>query len=278
MAGVLLAGCGGGSQSAQGPFAYDRSADLAVIDSGHVTSAGVVIRDLSYATPAGRVQAFLVEPQHEARVPALIYLHGGGGDRTSMLDQALAAAANHVAALLLTAPSSETPVVGADAETRLRNYHDSVVTDVVAVRRAVDLLAARPEVDPERIGFVGWSAGARTGAIVAGVEPRLAAIVLMSAGSADVDSYVAKAPADIRDDLRETLAEVDPLRWITHAHAARLLLQNGTTDDIVPRSALEAMVEAAPKGTLVRWYPAGHELDDTAYSEHLEWLRQLLGF
>ncbi len=275
---ALLAGCGDDKQAERGPFAYDASADLAVEDAGHVNSSGLVVRDLSYATPGGRVQAFLVEPQKEEHVPAVIYLHGSGGDRTSMLTQALALASNHVAALLITAPSSQAPVGGSDAETRLRDYRDSVVADVVAVRRAVDLLSERPEVDPDRIGLVGWSAGARTGALVAGVEPRLAAAVLMSAGSVDVDSYVDQAPAGLRDQLRTTLDEVDPLRWIGHAAADGLLLQNGTKDQVVPRSALQAMVAAAPKGTLVRWYPAGHELNDTAYSEHLEWLRARLGF
>jgi len=275
---ALLAGCGGDGSSAQGPFAYDASASLAVEDTGHVSSSGLAIRDLSYATPTGRVQAFLVEPQREDRLPAVIYLHGAGGDRTSMLDQAVALAADHVAALLLTAPSSEAPVAGGDPEARLHDYRDSVVADVVAVRRAMDLLDARTEIDPEHIGLVGWSAGARTGAVVAGVEPRLAAAVLMSAGSADVDSYVDRAPAGLRDELRATLAEVDPLRWIAHATAGKLLLQNGTKDEVVPRAALEAMVAAAPKGTLVRWYPAGHALNDTAYREHLEWLRTRLGF
>lgn len=277
-AAALVTGCGGGEKADSGPFGYDASADLATEDTGHVTSSGLVIRDLSFAIPSGRVQAFLVEPEKADHVPAVVYLHGAGGDRTSMLTPALALAANHAAALLLTAPSSVAPVSGGDAEARLHDYRDSVVSDVVAVRRAVDLLAERPEVDPSRIGFVGWSSGARTGAIAAGVEPRLAATVLMSAGSVDVGSYVDQAPAPLRDELRATLDEVDPLRWVAHANPDGLLLQNGTKDQVVPRTALEAMVKAAPKGTAVRWYPAGHALDDAAYTEHLEWLRARLGF
>ena len=54
---------------------------------------------------------------------------------------------------------------------------------MVAVRRAVDLLRAGREVDPNRIGLVGWSLGARVGAVTAGVEPRLHAVVLMSGGA-----------------------------------------------------------------------------------------------
>ena len=51
----------------------------------------------------------------------------------------------------------------------LRRQRDLAVADVVAVRRGLDLLAARPDVDPKRLGFLGYSAGARTGALLAGV-------------------------------------------------------------------------------------------------------------
>ena len=280
VAATLLVGCGSDAKTStdDGAFAYDSGADLDVQDKGHVTSGGLIVRDLSFATPSGRVGAFLVTPKQADHLPAVIYLHGAGGDRTSMLGPAFGLAAHGAAALLITAPSSVTARTGASAEARLHDYRDSVVDDVVAVRRGIDVLAHRPEVDASRIGFVGWSAGARTGAIVAGVEPRLQGTVLMSAGSNDVDAYVQQAPASLRKELRRTLDEVDPLRWIARADAASLLLQNGRHDTVVPRSALDAMIAAAPRGTALRWYDAGHALNDRAYNEHLQWLQARLGF
>ena len=51
---------------------------------------------------------------------------------------------------------------------------------VVNARRALDVLAARPDVDPKRLGVVGFSLGAQTAAILAGDEPRLKAVGIMS--------------------------------------------------------------------------------------------------
>ena len=276
----LVAGCGNDTKKAadDGVFAYDPSAELDLQDIGHVTSGGLVVRDLSFATPSGRVVAFLVAPLQAKALPAVIYLHGAGGDRTSMLGQAFGLAAHGAAALLLTAPSSVTAASGKSPVAKLHDYRDSVVADVIAVRRAIDVLSERPEVDPKRIGFIGWSAGARTGAIVAGLEPRLHGVVLMSAGSTDVGAYVDKAPASLRKELRQTLDDIDPLRWIAKADVASVFLQNGSHDTVVPRSALDAMIAAAPKGTALRWYDAGHALNDQAYTEHLEWLQARLGF
>ena len=44
---------------------------------------------------------------------------------------------------------------------------------VVNALRALDLLAARRDVDPTRLGVVGFSLGAQTAAILAGDDPHV---------------------------------------------------------------------------------------------------------
>jgi hypothetical protein len=41
---------------------------------------------------------------------------------------------------------------------------------------------------------------------------------------------------------------------------------------IVPRAALLTFAHATPHGTLIRWYDAGHGLDELAYRDQLTWL------
>ena len=121
-------------------------------------------------------------------------------------------------ALTLTLPSGDaTPPTGLSPEETLRWQRDTIVADVVAVRRALDVLAADERVDPERLGLVGWSFGGRIGALVAGLDDRLRATTLMSAGAAPVSEYVAAAPADLRDDVEEVLTPIDPLSRIGDA-------------------------------------------------------------
>ena len=178
---------------------------------------------------------------------------------------------------LITAPSEQAPAPsGVSAAQALRRQRDLAVADVLAVRRAFDVLLARRDVDGSRLGFVGWSAGARTGALLAGVERRVRAFVLMSGGATPVSAYAAEAPPELRDDVRRLLGQVDPLQTISRARPGTLLLQDGRRDEVVPRDALNGLANAAPSGTDVRWYAAGHDLNTTAYREQLAWLARRL--
>jgi dienelactone hydrolase len=259
-------------------FAYDASRPLAVRDAGRVNSNyPIAVRDVSYASGGRRIEAFLAVPPGGGRRPAAVYLHGSGGDRRQLLVPAVWLAGRGAVTLAITAPSAQAPVMsGLSADAALRRQRDLALADVLAVRRGFDLLRARRDVDGSRLAYVGWSAGARTGALLAGVERRVKAFALMSGGATPVAEYAASAPASLRDDVRRVLGEVDPLRTIRHARAGSLLLQDGRRDAIVPRAALDALVQAAPRGTDVRWYPAGHELDKAAYRDQLAWLARRL--
>jgi len=271
---ALLAGCGGGAgeETSSSVFAYDDSAPTRLQDAGRVNQDyPIAVRDVSFAIPDGRTQAFLAVPPGEEPKPAVVYLHGQGGDRSDLLVPATWLAARGAVTLALTAPSSTVQRSEATGVDGLREERDLAVADVVAVRRALDALATRQDVDPDRLGFVGYSAGARTGAVLAGVEPRLDALVLMSAGASPVAEYVAAAPADLKQDVEAVLGEIDPLRYAAVDRDRMVLLQIGRSDEVVPPEALEEMA-GAMSGAEVRRYDAGHSLNDDAYREHLEWL------
>jgi formylglycine-generating enzyme required for sulfatase activity/dienelactone hydrolase len=66
------------------------------------------------------------------------------------------------------------------------NYLREVTTQrALDVRRAIDYLESRAEVDRERIAFYGLSMGADEGAIVGAVEPRLRTLILVATGLDD---------------------------------------------------------------------------------------------
>jgi len=280
---LVSAGCGGSTEhskeATRGPFAYDSSQPLRYADRGRVNNHyPIAIRDVSYMAGRDRIAAYLMlPPSSDERLPAVLYLHGSGGDRRQLVVPATWLAARHAVALVITAPSATTAAsTGGSPVVELRRQVRLEERDVLAVRRGIDLLLRRPEVDPSRIGFVGWSAGARTGAILAGVEPRLRAVVLMSGGASPISSYTARAPASLRPVIDRYLRTVDPLRYIRRATPSTLLLQDGRRDEVVPRPALDALARAAPTGTTVRWYDAGHALNAKAYRDQLIWLAQRL--
>jgi dienelactone hydrolase len=280
---AAVAGCGGSashsaSTASTGPFAYDASQPLRFVDRGRVNkNYPIAVDDVSYTSGRDRVAAYLVRAVGaKGRRPAVIYLHGAGGNRQELLVPSTWVAARGGVALTITAPSAvaRAPSGGA-AFVRWQGLTQR--RDVVAVRRAIDLLSQRKDVDSKHIGFVGWSSGSHTGGILAGVEPRLQAIVLISAGVAPVSQALAVAPAALRAPIERYLAPVDPLRYLPHARASSLFLQDGRKDLTVPHSALLTFANTAPAGIRLRWYDAGHGLNAKAYRDQIEWLADRLG-
>jgi dienelactone hydrolase len=275
----VAAGCGGSSAHAKSPqrslFSYDAAQPLAFVDHGRVNrNYPIAVDDVSYTSGKDRIEAYLVRPPNSRRrLPAVVYLHGAQGDRTELLVQSTWLVARGAIALVITAPStaSQEPA-GLKGLPFLRWQQQIQARDVVAVRRAVDLLASRKDVDPSRIGFVGWSSGSHTGGILAGVEPRLRAIVLMSGGVAPVEVYAALAQPSQRPSIRAFLGSIDPLRFLPKARPGSLFLEDGRQDTVVPRKALVTFAHAAPAGTRLEWYAAGHALNDAAYRDQLAWL------
>jgi dienelactone hydrolase len=279
---LILASCGGGSkESASDPvYDYDESEPIARRDNGLANSDyPIKIHDISYDGGAERVPGFLLLPPGEGPYPAVIYLHGQGGDRLEMLYTASWIAGRRAVALTVESPYSPnrsielgTGVAG------LRKERDRTVQGIVELRRAVDLLQSLPQVDDDRIGFVGYSAGARSGAILAGVERRIRAFVFMSGGEDSVDEFLNVVDEGQRAEVRPLLEDTDGLKYIAQASPSQLFFQAGRRDSVVPRDALETLIRAGSRPKKVSWYDAGHDLAiPKAQNDQLEWLSEVLG-
>jgi dienelactone hydrolase len=237
---------------------------------------GVVVRDVSFRSAGKRVEGYLARPAKDGgRLPAVVVVAGTGGDRGELLAPAAALAHRGFAVLTLTVPSTSPPAPASTQSGLLRQQRALTVADVVAVRRAVDALVALPFVAAGKVGYLGWSSGARLGAFVAASEPRVHALVLLSGGAEPIAKYVAQAPVKLRAQVARDLGAVDPLRYLPHAHGA-IRLADGRQDEVVPRGALRNFAHAAPKGTSLRWYDASHALNERAYNDAFAWLQQRL--
>ena len=281
---LLLAGCGGSGDSnsaPEGPFDYDEDASLEFQDKGRVNrNYPVEIRDVSYASTSGddAVTAYLVKPPGKGPFPGVVLVHGAGANRQQLVVQATWLAGRGAAALVVDSPFARNPNIEfPDGVPGLRVERDLIVQNVQELRRAIDVLEEHGGVEDEKIGYLGYSAGARTGAILAGNEDRFDAYVFISGGSAPISEVTKAVPPEARVDVEEILTEVDPLRHIREAAPAKLLFQNGRRDEVVPRAALLAMYRAASKPKEIRWYNATHEPTIAVYRDTMTWLTKELG-
>jgi dienelactone hydrolase len=256
-----------------GVFAYDATRPLQLSERAVRAAQGVRIHDVSYASGANRVPAFIVEPTRAGRLPGVVLVHGSGGDRNELLQRAIALARLGAVTMTITEPSTlHPPPTPRSVAALLNETRATTVANVVAIRRAADVLASRPDVNSTRLGYLGWSAGAKTGAFIAASDRRFKALALLSAGADPVSAFTAAAPPADRELVRSVLASIDPIAFASRARAGSLLLEDGTRDALVPHSALENIIRAAPRGTIVRWYAAGHALNDAAYRAAFIWL------
>jgi dienelactone hydrolase len=233
---VLLAGCGS-KTAAPDPFAYDKNRPLAVHDAGVALSGAKAAVHVVTFEGARHVNAFLLVPRSAGRHPAVLFLHGSGGNREDLLLPAAELANRGAVTMTISQPN--------DAQ--------SFRPLVVNARRALDVLAGRRDVDAGELGVVGFSLGAQTAAILAGDEPRLKAVGILSGRGGPV-----------------------PVYWLRRAQAP-LFLEAGRSDSQVGRAGLERLIAAAPGHPRVRWYAAGHGLNRRAFDDQVAWQAQQLG-
>jgi dienelactone hydrolase len=224
----------------------------------------VTRRDISYASPydGGRVPAYLYEPAHadDPRV-GLIVMPGLHGTRDMTQADGFRYASRGAFVITIT-PSDVRPQHQAlfryDAGDR-----EEIVQTTIDLRRAIDVLLATGRVDPDRIGYIGFSHGAALGGILCGVDTRLDACALQSGGG--LDFLARQVPGSMsaasRDAYLALMDTVDQINYIGHVAPASLLLQNGENDHLWTRDELDHWHDVASEPKQVLWYDAGHELN-----------------
>ena len=146
---------------------------------------------------------------------------------------------------------------------------DALGQGIGDIRRTVDLLASRPEIDPERVGIMGISLGGIVSGAAAGMEPRLHRTMMILAGG-DVLSIIhhcretselshlirGLSPGD-RSQVEKTIAAVDPLRHADNLRARAMqglvLMVNAAEDEVIPRTCTEKLADALGIRPRVTW-------------------------
>jgi dienelactone hydrolase len=263
-------------------FAYKRDAPFDLKEESAREQDGVTIRDLNYAAydpRHGRIRAYLIRPSGKGPFAGVLFFHWLGKpnpDRNEFLDEAVALAKQGTVSLLIQGffPWSEPP-------TEAQADRQRVVDQVIAVRRSLDLLLSQPKVDRKRVGFVGHDYGAMYGAIVAGVDRRVKAYVLMAGTPSFSDwslKYWPATGAQGKEAYQKTLSAVDPIQHVSHAAPAALLFQFAKTDEFIPETVANAFFDAASEPKQIKRYTAEHDLNiEAARQDRRAWLAQQLG-
>jgi dienelactone hydrolase len=273
--------------------AYDSAAPLDLAEESPVQTldGGIEIHDISWASlGSDRVSAWLVVPPGEGPFAGIVYLHGSETDRDDFLDEAVAMARGGATSIVMDAPFART---GSSRKAFLLNFglaereRDMTAQTVIDLRRAYDLLLERGDVDPQRLGFVGHSWGASLGVVLAAVDERPGALVIITARpswtaflEAETEGWVRSAHERTGDEdwqqYLDLMAPLDAMAEVDNVDASRLYLQYGSADDVVPEDVSAQLIEAA-QGATSDLYPAPHALNADATADRVAWLVDRLG-
>jgi dienelactone hydrolase len=265
-------------------FAYEAAAPLNLKTTLESTANGVEVSALTFASPdGGSATGLLFDPVGRAGPrPGIVLMHGAPGSARAMAGHGLGLAAHGAVVVAIDAPFARR------SGPWLRFTPDDRAEQIQLIKdlqRAVDVLRTRPNVDPQRIAYIGISYGGAMGALFAGIERRLKAAVLVvadgglvshSTGPEDA-GFMSSLSCAARSDWFRAMVPIEPIRFIPHAAPTPLLLQNGRLDNLVPPADAEALHAAAPASATIRWYSAGHGLNAQALADRHEWLNGQIG-
>lgn len=274
---------------AASPFAYDARTRAEWRDSLIRSADGVDEYVISFASPrGGRVTGKMFRPAGPVpatKYAAVLFGHGAPGNSDNLGPRGVYFARKGAI------------VVGIDAAFARRNPRDPLsftvrdsveqVQTIVDFRRLVDILSARTDVDAARIGYVGISYGGAMGAVLAGVEPRIAAYALAVGDLGFVAHFrepngtlggpLTDIPAAQRDRWVAAMEPVSGTTYFPRADGRKLFLQNNTTDEAVLPHVARSFHAAAPRGARIQWYEAGHRLTAAHYVDQLTFLSERIG-
>lgn len=274
-------------------FAYDRSLPLESTDEVEEQTEGYTRFRITYRSAHGlRVTASLAHPKPETDelIPVLLLVHGLGGSRKDFREYEKVFVGAGYALFAIDAPGhGERRSEGEAPEFFGRHPYatrDLLIQAVIDCRRAIDYLSRTKQFDAKRIGYIGTSMGGKVGALLAGVDDRVQAPVLVVAGGdwkKMLESSKLPSVRKIRDDDPKKVEEylraldpVDPCRWVGRISPRPVLMINGDADSIVPPESNKALHAAAKEPKKVVWYKGDHmpsrEEEQKLVGVVLEWL------
>ncbi len=183
-------------------YLYDRGAPLNARlvsrgDAGETCRHEVVRIDAAYGGENFNIHLYLPRRERPPYRP-IVYLSGGTAEtrrfedfKGAGLDLAMGLVARGYAVCLPVykgtfergggsqPPSSPASFSGRDSDIRDRDRHIQIAKDL---SRSVDYLQTRTDIDPGKLAYIGFSWGGERGPVLAVVEPRFRAAVLIAGG------------------------------------------------------------------------------------------------
>jgi len=270
-------------------FDYDQTVPLGIKEIGVESRGDITVHDITYASPKGGVvPAYVVVPKGNGPFAAVVWGHwywdnSPMRNRREFLDEAVALAQAGVVSLLTDGPVAR-PGHVQNREPLNEQQTVDLTQQVVDMRRGVDLLLARKDVDAKRVAYVGHSYNAMVGAILSGVDRRFKAFVLMAGSMSDeVDlktpeyqAYRQKVGPEKFDAFVTKFNWLDEGKYVSHAAPAAVFLQYATQEKFLTPERAHRYETVVSQPKHFKLYEAPHALNAEARRDRIAFLTEQL--
>jgi predicted esterase len=262
-------------------FTYRKleSQDVRLI--GKRAADGIETQLLVIQTPFGyRRVAELYSPQMARARAAILYLHwyepgSPDSDRSQFQEEAKELAGCGAVSLLIETMWSDRDFF--IKRTQMEDLQNSI-EEAINIRRAIDLLLSQANIDEKRFALVGHDFGGMYGVLAGSLDQRPSHYVVMAATPRFPDWYLygPKLEGQTREEFIHQFSSLDPIAHVANLSPAPVLFQFGADDPHVPQERAEEFFRAAGPPKEMRWYEAGHGLDEAATVDRKHWLKEKL--
>lgn len=243
---------------------------------------GIQSQLLVMRTPFGYLRAAeMFRPEAVGSYAAILYVHwyepaSPDSNRGQFAEEAKEIARSGAVCLLIETLWSDIDFF--IKRTQEEDWRNSV-EEVVNIRRAMDLLLSQPNVDAKRFAYVGHDFGGMYGVLAGSLDQRPTHYVVMAATPRFPDWYLyaPKLEGEARQAFIRQMSAIDPITHIPGLAPAEVFFQFGTDDFHVPRERAEEFFAAAQDPREMKWYEAGHGLNEAATNDRKAWLKEKLG-
>jgi cephalosporin-C deacetylase-like acetyl esterase len=204
-------------------------------------------------------------------------------NRGEFVDEAVALAPAGAVSLLIDTPQLR-PGFKQDPNPLGSQQTEVLAQQVVDLRRGLDLLLARKDIDGQRVAYVGHSFDSGTGAILDALDKRFKVFVFMggpisvrdfvlSGDSPDIAAFRKSVPAEKLHAYLDTYAWADPATYATHFGPAFALFQYATHDPYAPPRDAKKFFEMCAGPKEIKLYDSGHGLNNEARRDRVNFLQ-----
>jgi len=161
---------------------------------------------------------------------------------------------------------------------------ESLADSAHDVQMVLNYIAARGDLDMNRVGLFSQGAGATIGILASAVDPRIKVLDALDPWG-DWPSWMATSsfvpeeerPAYVKPDFLKKAATLEPVAWLPKVQAKNFRFQQTMFDQVTPAASQQKLRAAVPAGATVTVYKTPEEYAAAMIgNRQLDWIRSAL--